>query len=73
MGKILLEQLDNICVRGFASRNHNTMSGTGSHSNHLLDGWVLKSLNGLSQTCLISTEPLKIVSRIPGEFQSTIG
>ena len=73
MGKILLEQLDNICACRFASRNHNTTSGTGSHGNHFLEGWVLESLNGLSRTCLISMESLNIVREIPGGFQSTIG
>jgi hypothetical protein len=47
MGKILFEQLDDICTCCFPSRNHNTTGGTSSHSNHFFEGWVLKGLNGL--------------------------
>jgi hypothetical protein len=71
MGKILFEQLDDICTCRFPCRNHNTTGGTSSHCNHFFEGWVLEGLNGLAH--LVSTDFWEESSSVPGEFQSTIG
>src|SRR5258708_2345647 len=71
MGKILFEQLDDICARCFPSRNNNTTGGTSSYCNHFFEGRVLEGLNGLAQ--IVSTNFQEESKGVPGEFQPTIG
>jgi len=71
MGKILFEQLDDICTRHFPCRNHNTTGGLSSYRNHFFEGWVLEGLNGLAH--LVSANFWEESRGVPGEFQPTIG
>ena len=71
MGKILFEQLDDICVCRFPGRNNNTTGGTSSYCNHFFEERVLEGLNGLAQ--IVSTNFWEESKGVPGEFQPTIG
>jgi hypothetical protein len=71
MGKILFEQLNDICTRRFSRRDHNTTGGTSSYCNHFFEGWMLEGLDGLAH--LVGMDFWEESRSIPGEFRPTIG
>ena len=72
MGKILFEQLDNICMYCLPSGNNNSIGGMSSDGNHLFESCIFEGLYGLH----VHVRQYRYMGKTkgtPGEFQPTIG